>query len=167
MVEGLLRDFVAALGRFERELNEVGFLFGELKARADERVWLFLPRVPVRVEYAVDLELPEELALLACPFLEAVESFPRRARRVAVGIDVREKVGLYVAVEGEDGTVHQLDPETLGGLAATILLWDLLRRHGVDFLADLRRELEGRREKLLRLKTQLEQLGALLGVATA
>lgn len=116
----------------------------------------------MRLEYNVDIELPELFSLIT-------------------GYDVskvREVVVDLVTVKGEEGGAGALrvylgdaplplDQHYLSGLVGIIALWQLLKQHGIDFLADLERKLRERREGKLQACAKLEKLKALLGVVLA
>jgi len=118
--------------------------------------------VSVRLEYNVGIELPELFSLIT-------------------GYDVskvREVVGDLVTVRRDEGGAGALrvylddaplplDQQYLSGLVGIIALWQLLKQHGIDFLADLERELRERREGKLQACAKLDRLKALLGVVLA
>ncbi|MEM3943644.1 MAG: hypothetical protein QXJ59_06140 [Thermofilaceae archaeon] len=112
---------------------------------------------PIRVSY--HLHPP----LLLPPAVEelAGERMPRQVVEVAAFL-----FPLTLELRGERG-VGELSSLRLKERVAIFLLWDLLRRRGIDFLADLRRRLEERREKLERFYSTLSELDLLLGVALA
>ena len=114
-------------------------------------------RQPIRVSY--HLHPP----LLLPPAVEelAGERMPRRVEVVAASL-----FPLTLELRGERG-VGELSSLRLRERVAIFLLWDLLRRRGIDFLADLRKRLEERRERLERFYSALNELDLLLGVALA
>ncbi|MEM2187548.1 MAG: hypothetical protein QXT37_11265 [Thermofilaceae archaeon] len=167
MASGDVRRLVEELGVSLEELRRAGESFAEarerLRALLMQRLPFRLPPLPeVTLTYNVDVELPEELDLLG--------GFPRRVKRVTVR--VREEMGeVRVAIElegeGEWRLADLLAFYWLGDFYAAAVLWDLLKRHGVDFLADLKRVVEERVEALRRMIERLNQLAALLQVALA
>ncbi|MEM1871532.1 MAG: hypothetical protein QW517_10490 [Thermofilaceae archaeon] len=168
MASGDVRRLVEELAASLEELRRVGESFAEarerLKALSMQGLPFRLPAFPeVALTYNVDIELPEELGLLR-------EGLPRRVKRVTV--EVREEkrgVRAVIEVEGEGGwrLVGLSAFDMLGDFYAAAVLWDLLRQHGVDFLADLKRVVEERVEALKRMIERLNQLAALLQVALA
>ncbi|MEM3943646.1 MAG: hypothetical protein QXJ59_06150 [Thermofilaceae archaeon] len=106
----------------------------------------------VRLTYDVDVELPEELDLL--------HPLPRRVKRVTVLLER----GLELLLEGEDGREWTLRSTTLGDLYAIAAVWDLLRRRGIDFLADLLKEVERMVEEMRLLGERFKRVAGLLQV---
>ncbi|MEM3943654.1 MAG: hypothetical protein QXJ59_06190 [Thermofilaceae archaeon] len=167
MASGDVRRLVEELAASLEELRRVGESFAEarerLKALSMQGLPFRLPPLPeVTLTYDVDVVLPEELELLG--------GLPRRVKRVTVR--VREEMGeVRVAVElegeGEWRLATLLAFYWLGDFYAVAVLWDLLRRQGIDFLADLKRVVEERVEALKRMIERLNQLAALLQVALA
>ncbi|MEM1910028.1 MAG: hypothetical protein QXT79_11685 [Thermofilaceae archaeon] len=107
----------------------------------------------VRLTYDVDVELPEEVAVL-------YEHAPRRVKRVTVLLER----GLELLLEGEDGREWTLRSTTLGDLYAIAAVWDLLRRQGIDFLADLLKEVERMVEEMRLLGERFKRVAGLLQV---
>ena len=106
----------------------------------------------VRLTYNVDVELPEELDLL--------HPLPRRVKRVTVLLER----GLELLLEGEDGREWTLRSTTLGDLYAIAAVWDLLRQRGIDFLADLLKEVERMVEEMKLLRERFKRVAGLLQV---
>lgn len=164
-----MKAFLAAMKELEEAAPE--WVINSLHAFEQllkENVWIQLPPIPIKIDYEVNVELPEELVMLIGGGFEDVEDFPRQARFIRVGIEVNDEKGsvLFVVIKetGDDdyGFSYVLESNNLGELAAIFLLWCLLKRQGVDFLADLRRKIEERREKILGLLSKLEELEVLL-----
>ncbi|MEM1684982.1 MAG: hypothetical protein QW324_05280 [Thermofilaceae archaeon] len=120
--------------------------------------------VPLDIHVAPALEVSYNVAIDAPPEAKVLfKRFPTRIRRVTV----RAAGTVTVRVEGDDGEVSELHLTRLDALFVAILLWDALRGRGIDFLADLARQLERRREELLLLLERMERFSALLKVALA
>lgn len=154
-----MRDLVAAIATVIEALKEGSEYF----EKRGERLLFPLPvGVQAKVEYTTDITLPDEITTILG------SEAPLHWRKLIVDIVPitrgREEIASMLQLQGGG---NRLFHSWENHLIAIIMLHRLLRRQGIDFLADLRRRLERETECLLRLCAKLEELKAWLEVMLA